>query len=359
MEDVIDIGIKGKALCSFKDGSLLVYRKGSFYLFQPDKKKQLNQFTLPIHQTKKILCHFRLLERLLHTEPRWAIPIDNDNVYIFFEGKMYRVNARSGKFTEEQLPVRGKPLTIIKIKAINGFSDSFALGDYGQNNNREEVRIYQKHSGTSEWRIACSFPKGTVRHIHALVPDPLRNRILILTGDEDLESGIWAAYNDFSKIEPVLVGKQKYRTCQAIPYKDRIYFLSDKPSEENYLWIIDEKDKEILQTEAIRGSCIYGRVVGERGIFSTTCEPEAHAKNKVDYWLSTRPGKGVKDNKIDIILIENGELSVISTFQSDGMPLRLFQYATATFAYSSDDKIYFTPQCVKRYDMHVFMLNKD
>ena len=129
--------------------------------------------------------------------------------------------------------------------------------------------------------------------------------------------------------------------------------------QENYLWIIDEKDKEILQTEAIRGSCIYGRVVGERGIFSTTCEPEAHAKNKVDYWLSTRPGKGVKDNKIDIILIENGELSVISTFQSDGMPLRLFQYATATFAYSSDDKIYFTPQCVKRYDMHVFMLNKD
>ena len=53
MEDVIDIGIKGKALCSFKDGSLLVYRKGSFYLFQPDKKKATKSIHAPNSSNKE------------------------------------------------------------------------------------------------------------------------------------------------------------------------------------------------------------------------------------------------------------------------------------------------------------------
>lgn len=359
MDVIVDTGIRGKALCSFIDGSLLVYKKGIFYIYKLKETKPCNVFRLPISTKKKLLCQSRLFERVLHIEPRWAIPIDDKNAFVLFGDKLYRLNIVTGDFSCEPLQVRGKPLSITRIEEIDGFKNSFVLGDYGLNSCREQVKIYQYSDCEKRWDSIYTFKSGTIRHIHAIVPDKFRNRVLILTGDEDAESGIWAAYDNFARVEPILVGEQRYRACQAIPYRDEIYFLSDKPSECNYVWKIKEKDKTILNVASLRGSCIYGRVVGENGFFSTTCEPDAHAKNRIGYWLSTRPGKGVKDHKIDIFVINSSHMEVIGTFQGDGLPLRLFQYATATFAYSADGNIYFTPVCVRKYDMHVFMVNAE
>ena len=353
---VIDTGIKGKVLCSFCDGRILVYRKGKFYVYSPDFLKIISEFELPLNDIKKIFSKFRLIERVLHVEPRWAVPINQEETLIFYSGKMYHINTMTGKQYSEELPVRGKPLSITHIEGVKGFHDSYLLGDYGTNNEREPVSVYQRPDDSGSWKVVYTFPAGTVRHVHNIIQDADEDRVLILTGDEDAESGVWAAYNNFASVVPILVGEQRYRACQAFSSNGEVYLLSDKPSEANYLWKIDSVGKEIPQIQLLRGSCIYGTGTLGKGYFSTTCEPDAHARNKIDYWLSTHPGKGIKDNSIDIMEFNNGKCEPLATFQGDGLPLRLFQYATATFSYSGDGKFYFTPVCVKLYDMHIFRI---
>lgn len=354
---ITDTGMRGKALCSFCDGSLLIYRAGMFYLIASDRKHVLNQFILPMTWWKRMLSRFRLVERILHSEPRWAIPSGEASAYVCYGNYVFNVDVYTSAFKVENLSVRGRPLAVSRIEGMKGFDNSYIIGDYGLNPNREAVHIYQKRDGQEEWKITYTFKAGRIRHIHALVPDKKRNCIYILTGDEDRESGVFIAYNNFQKVVSMLEGKQSYRFCQAIPCDDSVFFLTDSPSEPNAIYAYYFGDNLLHKVASIRGSCIYGFVRGKTGFFSTTCEPDAHADNAVDYWLSRKHGAGIQDRKIEIFCVSDGVYMPLGTFESDGLPLRLMQYATASFAFCEDEKCYFTPVCVKKNDMHIFEIS--
>lgn len=354
---ITDTGLKGKALCSFCDGSLLIYQAGVFYVIASDRIHVRNSFVLPMARWKRMLSRFRLIERVLHCEPRWAIPCGKDFAYICYGSSIFNVNVYASSFKVENLSVRGRPLAVSKVENIEGFDNSIVIGDYGLNPDREEVRIYQKKEGQAEWEIAYSFAAGKVRHIHALIPDRKRNCIYILTGDEDRESGVYIAHDNFQRVVCLLEGKQSYRFCQAIPCDDSIIFLTDSPSEPNAVYAFNFEKQIVRNLSPIRGSCIYGFVRGKTGFFSTTCEPDAHADNAVDYWLSRKPGAGIQDRKIEIFCVSDGVYMPLYTFEGDGLPLRLMQYATAYFAFCEDEACYFTPVCVKKYDMHIFEIS--
>ena len=351
-----DTGIKGKALCVFEDKSVLIYIKGKFRVVSIKNKEIISEFYLPISNWKKISCKLRILERALHIEPRWAMPLEK-SVLILWDSKIYRIDLKNGKYDVEKVSVKGKPLNISCIKDIKGFSNSLIVGDYHKNSKREEVRLFWKKENKQEWEIAYIFPNGKIRHIHNIIPDKKNNRVLIFSGDEDNESGIWEAKDNFKVVRPLIIGKQQYRSCQGIILNEKMYYATDAPSELNAIYYFDDKKGKHEKIVNLRGSCIYGCIYDDLWFFSTTCEPKAHAKNYIDYWMSNVPGEGILDDKIDICLIDKmGEFYKIGTFRSDKLPLRLFQYATAFFAYNDkiDSPILFTPICVKKYDMHVF-----
>ena len=351
-----DTGIKGKALCVFKDNSVLIYTKGRFQIISFKNKEIVKEFCLPVLNWKKLSCKLRLMERALHIEPRWAMPLEN-SVLILWDSKIYNVDIKTGLYEIEKVAVKGKPLNITLIKDIEGFSNSLIVGDYHRNDNRDEVKVFCKRENNQEWEIAYIFPAGTIRHIHNIVPDEQNKRVLIFTGDENYESGIWEAKDNFSIVRPLLIGKQRYRACQGMILNDKMYYATDAPSEMNAIYNFDNKKGECEKIVNLRGSCIYGCVYGDLWCFSTTCEPKAHAKNLIDYWMSNVPGEGIIDDKIDICLVDlKGNYYKIGTFTSDKLPLRLFQYASASFACNVEvnNPILFTPVCVKKYDMHVF-----
>lgn len=346
--------IKGKIICA-DNKTLLCCHKGKLKIYLLNEMKCIKEICLPIAAWKRIASNFRILERLLHTEVRCGVWLDSNNIILIIECGVYCFNIKKCTFVKE-LSLNNKPLSALKIENIDGFKNSVLIGDYGKNSRRDPVNIYQRESETGKWGIVYTFPPGKVRHIHGFFPDAANGGIYISTGDEDSESGIWKATHNFKYVEPLLLGKQQYRCCQIVPIKNGIMFLTDSPSEQNYIYSL--KNGVLTQGPKVDGTCIYGAVAESVFIGSTTVEPEAHAKNKFEYWLSNKIGAGIKNNVSNLILVTpEMEQTVLCKYTHDGLPLRLFQYGTIYIVYAGNNVIYFSPNAVKKYDNCIFRLD--
>jgi len=350
-----ETGILGKALLITSKKELVYYRKGNIYVYDTVKGKK--SIKLPAKKWKRVCCKIRLLERLLHIDAKWAVQVGNGRVLLQFDHKTLLINVENSKIDIEKNPVRGNPLSVAVIKGNPGFSDCIIVGDYTKNQAREKVSLYSRDEGGGKWSRVYQFPAGTVRHIHGCVSDSYRQCIYIFTGDENEESGIWRAVNNFDRVEPLLVGTQQYRTCQMLIEKDALYYFTDAPSEQNYMYEI--KNNAARKLQAINGTCIYGVQFDKEGIYSTTCETDAHAFNPFQYWFTNVPGKGICGRNVDVFAAgDNGKIHLLQHFEHDGLPLRLFQYGTVTFTNAVENSCYFTPMCVKGKDMHIYKIIK-
>lgn len=329
----------GKALLKMKDGRLIAYKKG--YLVIYENELETKHILLPIPLWKRIACKIRLLERLLHTDIRWAIDInDQDEILFLYANNIYKANLKTGDMVIDFCGFKGQPFSVTRT------NNRVLFGDYGKNNIREPVKIYERKCG--KWKTVYTFPAKTVRHIHNIIP--AGDCFYILTGDEDQESGVWKADKDFNVVEALMKGKQKYRCCQMLIQTDHSgYYLTDAPSESNYCYSFDNNIIKVM--DGIPGTCIYGVSAFGGLLFSTTVEADAHAKNAFEYWLTNKPGIGIQDNKTYVMLLKDERIIKIACFEHDKKPLRLFQYATVYFAFGNDDMIYYcTPYSVKKYD---------
>lgn len=352
---VQETAMKGKALCVLPMERLLCWYQGNFLVYSLKDETILRKIHGPLAGWKRTLCGIRVIERLMHTEARWGYVLDHDEVLVQCGQGIWRLNCNSGEIQRENVPVKGRPLSISRVENVAGFRNAVVVGDYSGNPARGPVGIHRLTDGEKSWETCYVFPAGKVRHIHGIVPSPNNGCVYILTGDEDGESGIWVARQNFKVIEPWLVGTQQYRSCQLFMSAQGGYYFTDAPSEQNWLYRLGESGAHRM--ERLPGTCIYGAWQSNRGVFSTTCEPDAKAKNRLEYWLTNRPGKGIQDRKTHIFALEeSGKLTELTAFPHDGLPLRLFQYATATFTGFWDNRCFFTAMNVKKKDMRVFSI---
>ena len=333
---------RGKVLLQMHDGRVLTYRKGKILIYNTDNRSP-KAIHLPLSPVKACLCKWRLTERILHMDVRWAVETDDEHVLILFEDGIFCVNLSEGVLQKEQCSFRGKPFSVCRYK------DKLIFGDYGLNPDHQPVNVYCRETD-GRWEILYSFPAGTVCHIHNIIHSG--DRIYILTGDEDPECGIWYTDDEFETVHPLLLGNQQYRCCQMLPAPEGLFFVTDAPSEPN--WLYCAAGDTIRQINEIDGTCIYGAKDADYLVFSTTVEPDAHAGNMIQYWLTNKPGKGVKNTKCSVYVLHDGSLKKIAEFGHDRLPLRLFQYATCYFSNIMNGTVYFSPVSVKKKDMKVF-----
>ena len=333
----------GKALLLMKDNRLIIYSKGQLAVCK--NEKVYKKLSLPAPLWKRAACKFRLFERVLHNDVRWAIELSTDEILFLYQGSVYRANLENERIEEDFTGFRGQPFSVIQV------GNRIIFGDYGTNDRREEVKIYERIDGI--WHVLYTFPAGTVRHVHNIIPN--NDFFYILTGDEDRESGIWKANSDFSMVRPVFVGKQQYRCCLLLPTDEESgWYATDAPSETNSLY--HYSGSVITELCKLPGTVIYGAQFEGGLIFSTTVEPEAHANNIFDYWFSRKPGAGILERNTKVFVLKEGKLTEVAQFEHDGKPLRLFQYATVHFSNERDGVIYFTPVNVKKVDNQIWKL---
>ena len=332
---------RGKVLLQMHDGRIVAYYKGKILIYADHRSQRAIQ--LPLSVIKKCLCRWRLTERMLHMDVRWAVEADGGHILILFENSIFSVELLNGKMQKEQCSFRGKPFSVCQYKG------KLFFGDYGLNPDHLPVNIYCRDSDGS-WKTKYTFSAGAVRHIHNIIPSG--DRIYILTGDEDSESGIWYTDDEFLTVKPYLRGNQQYRCCQMLPTSDGLFYVTDAPSEPNRLYFAAERD--VKQIDEIDGTCIYGAKDNDYLVFSTTVEADAHARNILEYWLTNKPGKGIKNTNCSVYVLHDGLLKKIAEFRHDRLPLRLFQYATCYFSNIINGTVYFSPVSVKEKDMRIF-----
>ncbi len=192
-------------------------------------------------------------------------------------------------------------------------------GEYFDNAARDEVYIYTSHDRGASWKIAYTFPKGEIRHVHNIVYDRWENCLWVLTGDNGSECRILRASCDFSTVDVVLSGNQQARAVAMVAMEDGLYFSSDTPLESNHVYRIDRKGK-VDRIADLSSSSIYGCKVGNVIFFSTMVEP-----SEVNTTSSISIYGGDLNNR------ESSEPSWPSllSWEKDHWPMKLFQYGNA------------------------------
>jgi len=186
-------------------------------------------------------------------------------------------------------------------------------GEYFDNAARDEVHIYASTDQGSTWEVAYTFPRGAIRHVHNIVYDRWGNCLWVLTGDYGHECRILRASCDLSQVDVVLEGNQQARAVALVPSEGGVYFSSDTPLEENYVYHLDRQGT-LSKLAALRSSSIYGCRVGRDIFFSTMVEPSTANPDRHVRIYGSRDGQDWRP---------------LLAWQKDRWPSQLFQYGNA------------------------------
>jgi hypothetical protein len=320
------------------DGSLITYSKGSIFLISSTGIVIKKICSLPTTRLFGFLSHFRLFERLLRLEPRCAVFIISEQVLLSFRGSCFRVDLQHGKVQPECNFRQGmsNPLYFSLVRGVKGLPESILYGDYWSNSNLESVRVYSRGlKGNTAWNILTEFPPGEVTHIHNIISDIKRNRILIFTGDANNESGIWEYRIGDVKPKSLVRGEQLYRACSGYVYNDDLYYATDTPQEENFLVKLCLDTLAVEKLGSLEGPIIYSAKLKNSFIFSSSVEADTNLKG-INYLLSRRKGLGIKSNDSVVYSFNGIDILEIGRFKKDLYPMGLFQFGNVSF-YTSEN----------------------
>ncbi len=301
-------------------------------ILKQEESGETIQLDIPL--LKKILFkHSRLAIRLFRMEPRCAVPISAPYKYIISTNTGINIVNFSTKHVSLLTKSRDG------FSAVLNFCNSpygILWGDYGNNPHRESVNIYiyNENNGMS---VAYRFPESSIRHVHNIVYDTIRDGFWILTGDCEEHAGIYFADKEFKSMNPILIGAQQYRAVIAFPTSEGLIYATDAVDETNYIYTIKYNNSQVSLNRLfqIAGSCIYGIQTDEYYVFSTTVEPPEGRGffNLFTYKL----GRGIRDRYSDIISVRKSDLKIkqIAKFKKDIWPMKLFQYGSVQFANSN------------------------
>ena len=335
------------------DERFLAYSKGEIFIYDKAAGQKNMQIALPMSIWRKVFSKIRILERIFRLEPRLAFMDTQGNICITYRGYIYRLDMRSKKLSVVYTFRSGmnNPLSVTHIKATKNFHEQVVFGEY-LDGEKCAVSIISENG---EYKKVYEFPKGQIDHIHGIVQDRHRDKVYILTGDTDAGSGIWESCDDFSKVSPLLVGKQIYRCCVLFPTEKGILYATDTPLEQNKILFIDNS---FYMTELYEmpGPCIYGmKFTDSTGkqqyAFATSVEPDSQ-KGRLEYLFTCKKGPGIKDYYVHMIVgSQEDGFCEIGRMQKDGFPMTLGQFGNAQFPKGcTEDNLIITPSSVKHYD---------
>jgi len=231
------------------------------------------------------------------------------NLVAALPGAIATLQAGEKEFRISHRITRGtRPLHITATPAGQIF-----WGEYFDNSARDEVHIYASEDDGRSWVVAHTFPKRSIRHVHNICYDRWENCLWILTGDYGSECRILCASIDFNVVDEVLAGNQQARAVAGIVTASGLFFASDTPIEQNYIYLLD-REGHVSKLAPIPSSSIYGCQNRNGVFFSTMVEPSDVNPTKDIHLLGTVGGDS---------------WNTIAAWRKDRFPMKFFQYGNA------------------------------
>ena len=202
------------------------------------------------------------------------ILLDSNTVLFIHDGKIYRHVLGTDKTSIVYHLKHGiRPLNMGFTQDSNGL---VYLGEYWSNNEREEVCIIKGSQDGKNWHPVHTFPKGSIRHIHAVQHDPYTNLLWVTTGDKtgvkSIESQIAFSEDGGKNFTTIGKGNYKWKTVSLIFTKNYIYWGTDDPFRHNYIYRWERSNGNVERITPVKGPVYYSKKVGDYIFFSTTVE---------------------------------------------------------------------------------------
>lgn len=233
-----------------------------------------------------LLSRFALARRFLRAEITGLYTLKNRDRLAIAKKGLFLQKQGIGDFEKCFAIYRGsKPLNICIAP-----SGSIYFGEYFQNLEKREVRIYCSEDNAQTWQIAYTFAAGEINHVHGVFFDKYTNRIWVVTGDRENECIIGYTEDEFKSFHEVFRGNQDYRTCLLFFYKDFIVFATDSQYIQNKIKKFDRQTLQITELQDIQGSAIKGGQVGNVSFLSTTVEPSEVNRDRYAHLWVTKDG---------------------------------------------------------------------
>jgi len=348
----------------FYDGDTLIYSKGNRVVYFSEDGDEKLIFKMPVSWLKYFFYLSRLLTRIFRLEV-YSAAIHTNTYFISYLGKLYSYNKNTKALRVDFTFKKGQgPLSFCNTVGIKGFYDTIYFGEYFSDRNLDRIGI-MKWDSICGWTECYVFEEGLINHIHSLIPDNKNNCVWILTGDHGPAAAIYRAQDDFSNVELIVSGKQKYRSCVAFPISAGLLYSTDSHLEKNSIRILSLINGEWLSTKFvdINGPVIYGCELQDYYVFSTSVEPGKEKTNFICTLLDRKKGPGILNNQVEIVAIEKVSMKIIKveTNPKDALPARLFQFGSAMFPGSSSHNnrlvIYYT--ATKNYEGQIKTIELD
>ena len=291
---------------------------------------------IKVQPMMKMLGNSRIISRAFRLGIRTLRKLKNDAILVNANGKVLRLaNERV-----EVVYSFEKGVGPLRDGWCEDEKGNIYIGEYFLNDTRKSaVKLLKSEDGGRSFQVIRSM-KG-VRHIHCVQYDPYEKKIWMGTGDRDEECSIQFSEDEGESWVDIGSGNQMFRTMSLLFMEDYVYWGTDTPARQSYIYRYMRRKGSISQLVPLNGPVYYSAVL-ENGVkfFSTGAEGNSEGKSaawdtRAHIWASL---DGIKWE--DII-----------SWEKDLWP-HILGYGRVLFAHGqySKDSVFFTTQCLKNVD---------
>ena len=278
---------------------------------------------------------FRLPSRALRLGIRSLRKLRSGSILVIADRKIFRLKDNEIKVVHSFKRGHG-PLREGWCEDEKG---SCYLGEYFLNNKRDApVNLLKSEDNGQSWRIIRSL--SNIRHIHCVQYDPYSKRIWLGTGDRDNESSISFSEDEGKSWVEIGSGDQMFRAVSLLFTEHHVYWGSDAPTRQNYIYRYVRKSGEIERLAAVDGPVNYSTILGN-GIKLFATNNEGSSEGESAEW----------DKKAHIWASEDGmHWEDLISWEKDIWPY-ILGFGRVYFAHGRyGNNVYFTTEALKEVD---------
>lgn len=313
MNPTFEMKLKGRLLyCEKKD--LYIYYKGKIYKSNDGANSWTVFYNLPVSSFFDRLAYkIDLISRLLRKGVHHLCIYDKEQLCFIYNKNVCVVQDR--QILLDKSLSGSRPLSFERI------GDKIFFGEYRSNPERTPVSVFCIDMN-KKLSIKKVFTFNKIRHIHGIYKDPYSKNIYITTGDNNNEAAIYKTEDEFESVEKILSGSQQTRTIKLLFDEFYIYFGTDSPEEQNYLYKLDKNTNKLIELTKVGSSVFHGCKVSNWLFFSTAIEPsKVNNTQKAEIWASP----------------DGDNWKCIFQFKKDFLPMKYFQYGQVFFPQGNGD----------------------
>ena len=214
------------------------------------KPKKIADLKIPFFMKK--LSKLRLATRALRLGVRSFLRLRSGTIIVVANKRLFRLN--DNKLSLAYMFERG--VGPLRNGLCEDQKGNVYAGEYFLNNDRAyPVKLLKSVDGGKTWDVIQRM-KG-IRHIHAVQFDPYEGKLWMATGDRDEESSILFSEDEGASWKELASGSQKFRTVSFLFTNDYIYWGTDAPTIQNYIFRYSRNSKEIEKVAEVNGPVYY------------------------------------------------------------------------------------------------------